>query len=227
MLLGRDADPLDVAHDLVGAGFAVAIWLRSRLSSSARTFAVLVAIACAGIWLEPMALCASAYWHRARQFPVVAEFQSERDLYFAEKPPLGAGVQLLPLDARYARFAGEKALRVPLDNLRWPGVTLDEPVADWSQYSTLHVELTNPLPHAITMNLRVNDLRHTYRYDDRFTGNYLCPPATRSTFDIPLQSIAHAPHTRVMNLGEIAMIIVFHDGPAAGDSILVNRVWLE
>lgn len=221
-LVGRDADPNDVLRDFIGAGGMACAWLylslRSSPEPSARLIHVMALLACIGAtawWASPLVECGRAYWDRSGQFPVLARFQSQRDLYF------------ITSTATDARIVAPGALRLVLDSGPWPGVSLDEPVPDWRGYRTLALDVANPGPAPLPLQLRVNDRRHNGHTDDRFNTEFSLPPSTRLTIRIALEDIAHAPRARRMDLGRISQLILFRDTGAPDQVLLLHRIWLQ
>jgi hypothetical protein len=231
-LLGRDAELGDVMSDVAGSLGAASVWSYLQLRSAgraARTGRVLAILVCAGVfawWVAPLLECASAYWHRNSQFPVLAQFRSERDLYLLDRGGLETRLVAAAADSQRPS-APTTALQVTLGAGRWPGIALLEPVPDWHAYRTLALDLDNPGATPLTLHLRVNDRQHDGSFDDRFNTSLVLPPHARTIQKFPLQQIASAPRTRSMDLHRIATVILFHDGAAPGQVFLVQRAWLE
>jgi hypothetical protein len=230
-LLGRDAELDDVVSDVVGSLGATGVWTLLQLRTSTepaaragRLVAALVCIATFGYWIQPMVTCAAAYWHRAAQFPVLAQFHSQRDFYFLHS---GGSKSRIVATPGTDGDAGDTALEVDLDHGRWPGITLFEPAPDWRPYRTLAIDLGNPGSRALLLHVRVNDRTHNDEFDDRFNDSISLPPGTRTTFRIPLEKIASSPHGRRMDMGRVATLILFHDGGAPGEVLRLQRIWLE
>ena len=229
-LLGRDAQLDDAISDVIGAATASGLWFYLQLQGAGtgiaarlgRTGAVLVCAGAFAYWATPLVKCASAYWHRNAQFPVLARFHDSRDLYFVDSAGLGDN----PIVSR-AAGAAPTALRVGLDNGRWPGVTFFELVPDWRGYHSLTLELSNSSGAPLTLHLRVNDRAHDDTLEDRFNTLLQLPPHAHQTFTIPLERIAAAPRARRMDMSRIATLIVFHDGTAPGAAFMVQRIALE
>lgn len=220
-LFGRDAEFEDVVNDLAGSLAVTGCWLylqwRGRPDTRARVgrcLALLVSAAAVAYWLNPFWQCARAYWHRHAEFPVLAEFHSERDLYFVSSS--GTDTQLVGT-----------ALQADLATGLWPGFTLSELMPDWRGYHVLKVDLGNPGSTELPLRLRVSDRTHRGDTDDRFNMELLLPPETRRTLDIPLDEIEHSPRTRKMDMSQISQLIVFRPGGAPQQVLRLYRVWLE
>jgi hypothetical protein len=228
-MLGRDEDLDDVISDGVGAGGAASLWLYATLrgiqSPAARLGRLASLLACAALlafWAAPLVRCGLAYWTRDARFPVLAQFQSPRDLYFVSANPGPA--RIVPIQQS---GVSSRALYVPLEGARWPGVTLTEPVPDWRAFHGFSLEISNPGAAALPLRLRISDRAHNGAFDDRFNMQVLLSPGERTVLDIPLERIAASPRTRRMDLAHMADIILFRDGGAAGEAVLVHRVWLR
>jgi hypothetical protein len=215
--IGRDAEVTDVISDLIGAGAGTSFWwyghLRDRSDGPARLHraaALLICLALGALWLTPVVRCGLAYWRRDAQFPVLAQFHSPLDQYF-----ITGGIQQ------------QAALRVPLERGEWPGMTLEEPVADWRGLHELLLDLGNPSQAALPLGLRINDRSHTGAYEDRFNTHFQLPPLVRTTLHIPLDQVARAPRGRPMDMSHIKQLILFGSGGTTGRAVLVYRIWLQ
>lgn len=231
-LLGRDAELEDVVSDVIGSLGATGLWAYVQLRASAETAPrvgrSVALLACAGalvIWISPLLECAHAYWDRDMQFPVLAQFRSQRDLYFVTGSALQGRIVAVGRGAGPGQSG--TALQVVLDSGRWPGITLSEPVPDWHSYGVLALDVSNPGSSALPLHLRVNDHEHSGAFDDRFNTRLLLPPRVRTTIHIPLEQIAGSPRSRRMDMRQIAAVILFRDGGAPDQAVVLHRVWLE
>jgi len=221
-VLHRDAEVEDVIHDAIGAlgalgfytAYAQARHQASRTSRITALLGVAIGTVCVVIASAPLVICLAAYWHRGAEFPVIAQFHSPLDMYFVQ-----------PTDPEATIVNG--ALHVSLNEGEWPGVELSEPSPDWSHYQELWVDVSNPGDTALPLGIRVNDRRHNFSYDDRFTESFTIAPRTRLTMHYSLDDIARAPRGRRMDLSNIATIIIFRNGAVAGQSLLLHRIWLQ
>jgi VanZ family protein len=230
-MLGRDAEFDDVINDMAGSIAASGLWASTQLREAGRAQSrgrMLALLACLGAfayWVTPLVICGSAYWQRHARFPVLAQFQSRRDMYFASSGGLDDRIVAVP--PALAGGAPGTALWLPLDKGRWPGITLFQLVPDWRGYGSLILDLSNPGARPLELHLRVNDRAHDGAFDDRFNSILRLPARTRQRFTVPLQSIASGPHKRRMDMSHIDTLVVFHDGNAPGESFLVQRIALE
>jgi hypothetical protein len=233
-LQDRPPSAFDVMTDTAGAAAGLALWLlwtRPRHGDGATRNRdlrwTLVAIALAGVtfvaW-RPMQ-AATAYAQRAAQFPVLAQFERTRHLYFVT--PEGTVTGLAELPAPWSQRAGERALRLEFDAAHPPAVQLIEPSPDWRGYSVVAADLTNPGETEIRLVFRILDATHDWTHADRFNLPLVLPPRTRTTVRVALDAVESAPATRRMDMARIANVMLFgRDNPAAGE-LYVSRLWLE
>lgn len=90
----------------------------------------------------------------------------------------------------------------------WPGVDMQEPVADWRGYESLQVSIYSDQSKDLPLVLRVHDQRHNRKFDDRYNRRLLIRPGY-NRFSLPLSEIALAPKTRRMDLGAISDVTIF------------------
>jgi hypothetical protein len=218
-VLGRDAELADIIHDAYGATFTVALWISAQARSAVWSLASATVGAAAFLaWLMPLLVCGAAYWHRDQRFPALTYFGEPLDTYFIKRGEA---------EWHVVNFEQYRVLQVALDHGQWPGISLDEPVPDWSRYERLIIDLSNTSPGALTLELRINDLHHDGSYADRFNTAFEITTKERRVVEIDLHEVARAPAGRRMNMKEISELTLFHNGPAPGGSFLVHRILLR
>ena len=232
--MNRDASLEDLGTDALGAGCALGVaaafdrqlW-PTQIRFTGRIIAAMVGLVC-GLWaLFPVGQAVIAYVHRAAVFPVVAGFSSPIDLYF-----IGSGtarLSLQPLPARWARPGDDLSLRIDFAAPVWPGVSHDEPESDWRGFSALVLDVTNPDQIPLQLTVRVHDVEHDQRYEDRFNRAFEVMPANRVVLRIPMPDILTGPVGRPLDLAHVAGIVVFESSGAAsvGRHFYLTRIWLE
>ena len=233
-LQNRPPSLFDVMTDTAGAAAGLALWLLwtrpRRKGNSTRDRHVqwtLVAVLLAAVtfvaW-RPMQ-AAAAYAQRMAQFPVLAQFERTRDLYFVT--PDGTATGLAELPAPWSQRAGERALRLTFDAAHPAAVQLVEPSPDWRGYSVVAADLTNPGDTEIRLVFRILDATHDWTHADRFNLPFVVPARSRITVRAALGAVESAPASRRMDMARVANVMLFgRDNPGAGE-LYVSRLWLE
>lgn len=230
---GRDASVEDALHDVIGAVallglFAVIDEQVRRLSHArvVRCVAGVIGIVALAVAAAPVTRAAMKYQQRDERFPVLADFTERYDRYFILQR--SAEFSPAPMPDSWASRAGEQAMHVQFFDGDYPGLDFIEMPPDWSGYSTLAIDLTNPAQHGLQFVVRVHDAAHNKQMSDRFNRLLELSPGTRRVFRIPLQDIAAAPRTRALDLHQVAGMIIFRvDGSPQVNELYFSRAWLE
>jgi hypothetical protein len=143
-----------------------------------------------------------AYLHRNGQFPVLANFDSGVELFWI----VGYGIK---------REIKGGALDVTFDAEQFPGFSFHEPVPDWRPFKTLLIDVENPDSQVLQLGMRVHDMGHGRVFIDRFNRHFELAPGERRTLRIDLEEVRHGPKNRLMNMGQISDVTLFH-GRAGG-----------
>ena len=216
--LARDASWEDVAADVVGVVCGLAVYAmferRSALRRWHRAFALVVAISCIAIFLDPIVRMGRAYLHRNAEFPVLADFHSRIELYWTMS--IGVNREIVG-DALEVKFGAEE----------FPGVAFYEPVPDWRRFKILSIDVENPDDVPLNLTVRVHDRFHNRMYNDRFNRNFELAPKERRNLRIPLEDIHHGPRERLMDMAHISDITLFKRRAAGSDRLRVYSLRLE
>ncbi|HEX7113533.1 MAG TPA: hypothetical protein VF193_00225 [Steroidobacter sp.] len=230
-LTGRDATLSDAVRDALGAlAFLGIFWavdqrMGAVRSIGARWAVVLVSVGLLVAVTMPATHAVIAYGKRGQQFPVLADFSRKLDDYFLASSASTRALE--PLPAEWAVEAGERALLVRLEEEPFAGLHFVEPYPDWTGYSALCLDLTNPGESELLLTLRVHDAMHNNLYTDRYNKAFVLPPRTRRVFKFPLAEIASAPAGRQMDLRRIAQVILFRGDPSPARELYISKMWLE
>jgi VanZ family protein len=229
MFTHRDPSLRDVGLDARGAlcalAFAAAFDRRLRAGRRprrARALYLSLGAALAVVIAVPLGWAVASYANRYRNFPVLFTPASALDLYFIA--PAAHPVKRVPLAGS---GAGRYALRVPLVGRPYAGVAFIEPSSDWRGYTTLVVEVTNPGPADLDINVRVHDRHHDQSHADRYNAHYSIAAGERRVIAAPLAAIERAPRGRAMDLAHIAGIVLFRAGDGGPPAFLLHRIALE
>jgi len=176
--------------------------------------ALVTALSCVAYYVTPLVRMSVAYVHRNGQFPVLADFRSPIEAFWT----VGYGTnRVLKGDALEVEFVGGP----------WPGVSLHEPVSDWSAYRTLLIDVENPDTLKLELTVRINDHGHWQIYSDRFNRHYELGPGERRTLRIDLRDIERAPKSRLMNMRQISNIALFRATPGSARRMRIYTLRLE
>lgn len=228
----RDPSVFDVFRDALGASTALAGYAGFELRRCRRTerspwqrALALLGVTGIAVMLTPLIWCATAYVNRNLRFPVVAQFDSPLDLYFVTA--IGSEAQRVSAPAGWSTGTQEQVLELKLGSGSWPGLAMQEPCPDWSRYSQLAIDITNPTAIAASITVRVHDRHHNQEYADRFNREFVVPARTRTVVRIALGDIESAPAGRRMDLGQIANVTLFSSRIPRPEKFLLNRILLE
>ena len=225
--VGRDPSLLDVLRDALGASTALAGFATlvpgadARGRGAQRVIGALCAFVGLTIIVAPISISLAAYAHRDLQFPALIEACSPLDRYF-----LSGDVKVVKSKGPTASRC-RSALRVELGTARYAGMSVDEPYPDWRTAHTLVLDLRNPGEIDLSLVLRVHDRAHNYQFQDRFNREFTLHAGERREIAIPIADIEHAPAGRLMDLSQIAGIIVFRYGGTTVGNFEVERVVLR
>lgn len=222
----RTASTNDLLLDLSGVlGVLACSALRRRPLRWRQTVLHGLSLALAlGIFATPLATAALAYRDRARDFPVLAEFDSSWSTYFVSGQSTWYRAEL-PLT--WQTHQGEKGLLVEFPHSRWPRVNLTEMYPDWTRHRAILFDIGNPMNDAVELTVRIQDAAHDEQYQDRFNATLLVPPRTRRQFTIPLSEVAASPATRRMDLARMTRLSLYRDEPSGSGTIYLVGIRLE
>lgn len=229
--IGRDADLADVVRDALGAwaGLALLAFLGAKDASRRRAAVALSFIVPVCVLAMPVIDCARAYARRAADFPVLADFSRSYDDYFMESSQ--SLIRWVELPARWSRTPREKALRVTFVGGPYAGIDFVEPVAEWTAFRELAIDLTNPGVDSLSVVLRVHDARHNHSYEDRYNKTFVLEPQQRTILAVPLEEIRRGPRDRALDIAQVADFMLFvsmtEGSSAPTKELLLSRVWLR
>lgn len=229
-LLGGDPSFGDVLRDLWGTIVGVTASLGSR-SAAARPSRALQALAAFGLLLGllPLGRTMLAYHERDARLPVVLDANVAASLAFAR---VGSDVRepsvlhVAPVPARWASKDSELALRIRLDRGDWPGLSIGEPAPDWHGHRALALDLVNPQPRAMSINLRVDDEQSGNDESRRHDEDLKIAARSRQIVEVPLDRISITPSGRKLDLSSIRQVIIFHGGARPGEEFFLVSVRL-
>jgi VanZ family protein len=226
----RDPSLLDVLRDALGASTALAGFATlvpgedARGRGRWRVTGALLAIVGFVIMVAPISISLAAYARRDLSFPMLLEACSPLDLYFVSGG--GADVSVVPSTGQATSRCGS-TLRVTFGSAPYAGIALEEPYTDWRMAHTLVLDLRNPGDLDLPLAVRVHDRAHSHQFRDRFNREFTLRAHESLELAIPIAEIEDAPAGRLMNLSQIAGVIVFRDRGSMAGSFEVERILLR
>jgi len=184
LLVHREASLADLYGNFLGlmSGLCLLGALKLKKLHQQKMIVVLLVISSVGffsIGMTPLARLSWHYAHRADAFPVIIDFDADWSTSFVHH-----------------------------DKGRYPGVSVTEPEADWSDYQQLRFGIRSVSERDMTLILRIHDRAHNQEISDRFNKKLLVQPG-RNDFKISLSEIRYGPTDRELDLKNIAGIILF------------------
>jgi VanZ family protein len=213
---GRDASFWHFLRDVAGAGsFLLAVatvgWKggAGRLIRSARRRAVAWAAVVLMLSASGFNLAATTvmYGERDLAFPTLFAL----DGAWWERSFIETHDSVLTPHARppHMAFGVDQPLaRLDLQPGTYPGVAFDEPYPDWRGARCLVLTFVSDLEAPLPLTIRIHDVRHDNRFEDRFNRQLLIRPGFNRIV-IPLDDVRRAPDRREMDMRHIRQIILF------------------
>jgi hypothetical protein len=212
----RDASVGDFLRDAAGAAAflllraavaAPGARARSHLDARARVASALLAVSLLLVVAAPFFLVVDTYVERDRAFPTLFRLDGSRwERLFVST----GGAELVPKampDAALASRKGPLAL-LKLQPGIYPGLVLDEPYPDWRGFTRLVFTAFSDVDTPLTLTIRVHDVWHDQRYEDRF-NKQIAITRGEHQIAISLDEIRNAPRGRQMDLRQVRGILMF------------------
>jgi hypothetical protein len=161
LITGGDAELADVFFDMVGMCAALSLWSTRRgLVSSRVGVPIAAALLIGSLW--PAVAAYRIEHFRDSIAPDLVRFDSPYVWKFVGGT---SAMSLAPAPAGWS-ITGP-VLKVTLAGDTYPGIHLDDPIADWSAYSQIavdaFVEGSTPMPLTISVRIDHADVDHVYR----------------------------------------------------------------
>lgn len=230
--VGRDTDIWDFVRDVIGTISFLALYMTvdhsgptyaRRVGYWGRTLIRIASVAAILIMLVPLFSISSLSLYRRAIFPTLCRFEHswERGLIRTQK----ADLSLSAPPGTWPEARHQQVGKLVLRPGRYPGITIDEPVADWSRYHNLAFDIFNAVDTPITLVIRIDDVRYRPAPDDRFNRAIKAAPGANSII-IPLADIESGPKQRKMNMAAIHDLILFADRLRTPLTIYIDEIRL-
>ena len=229
----RDADLIDFIRDLAGILSFLAIHYsfgsidKSRGQQRSRRIRLRVGLSGAILLLGslvPLGLVGGSYLHRDQAFPRIADFESYWENLFLL--PNDADLRILPNPVNLNDTIDNNAVEVILGLTKYPGLVLSEVYPDWRGYKFLTFEVFSKRTDTISLEARINDIRHNKTYYDRFNRPLAIAPGLNK-FRISLEDVKKAPRSREMEMDQMRAFVLFAISPTESFTFYIDNVILE
>lgn len=224
---------VDFARDLAGGGGALlCLAAFPRLAGgstwastpAAKRLSVLIAFVLIAVASLQLATTLGVLAARQHAMPTVAALDGS---WWERRIVSAGGDATLTPGARppsLARDITGPFARLDLRPSTYPGLGIDQPYPDWRGYRFLTFTVVSDLD--VPLTLRVNDVQHDNRFDDRFNGTLTIRPGVNHVA-IPLDVIRRAPKGREMDLAQIRTVLLFAYQPPAPVRVYLSPFRLE
>ena len=215
----REASVDDLYRDVAGIFAGLCLVAAGTAKKVYRVICLLSAAGLMWLALAPLAQLSVHYIQRNSDFPVVIDLGAKW---------AGSFIEYDYAELIYGGYQDEKdkLRQVVFGPGRFPGISVSEPVADWSAYQRLKFSVVSNSESVIIMVLRINDKWHNQEYSDRFNRKIIVHPGLNE-YVITLDSIRAAPDMRELDLSQIAGIILFLSQQSSSVTLSIGNLYLE
>lgn len=217
-----EPDVNDVIRDFLGSA-TVFLFIKSfkKKKRLAMVFRLLILVLLVREML-PVAYAASDEIQAYREFPLLADFESQLELSRWQ------GDAVRSLSRKHAFHSGN-ALRVELSTARYSSLSLEHFPGDWSAYEKLVFHIYNPDSLVLKLTCRIHDKQHEkngYPYADRFHKEITLQPGWNPV-QIDLQEVKLAPESREMNMHSIQNFMLFSSSLPKKRILYIDDIYLK
>lgn len=211
----RDADLWDIVNDGIGAFCFLSFYLtldrrvsntKMALNHKLKYFIRLTVFLLGLGLLTPTVIWVSAYVNRDLSFPVICTFESpwEQKFIFTNN----TRIKIVPSPFDQNRSEKNHVGQLILDKRGRASFIIDEPYPDWTGFENFSFIVYSKQSEVINLEFRINDRTHNYSDNDRFNRTLTIKPGINNIV-IPLEEIKMAPDSRVMDMSNIKLMILF------------------
>ena len=203
-LLQREASVSDLNRNLSGiiAGLCLAVYFQQKAwyHRLALVSVMLISLFFGGYSLIEISW---NYYQRAKAFPLLTEFEkpwTKSFVRFNKASLQGVANKKSQLEPTRFNFRFEPGV--------YPGVSIIEPVENWSAYQSLHFDIFSTNIDNVKIVLRVHDKQHNQDFSDRFNRHFILQPGLNRIV-VELSEIRDAPYNRKLDMVNIAGVELF------------------
>jgi len=203
---GREASALDLLVNFLGLISGLCLVEAFRLIGRPKyrrvSFVlVITSLSLIAVCIMPLMLLSVSYIERNKAFPVIADFDSHWTAAFTR-------FNKVSLVAKDEHEPPDGIRRVRFEPTEYPGISIVEPVSDWTEYDRLVVALYSNNDHMISVTVRIHDVVHNQSHSDRYNISLAVEPGM-NMYKILLKDVEQAPLNRAMDMTAIAGLTLF------------------
>ncbi len=220
-LLQREASVDDLYRDFFGivSGLGLVSLTRQKILRNK----ILIGLFSLGFLFLGSASLFQISWHyiqRAQAFPVILEFNEAWSNSFVR-----FNKTVMEPSSDIAGY-NNHLFRIRFVAARFPGVSVFEPVPDWSVYRKLRFKVASGHNENMNLFLRIHDINHDQSYQDRFNQKLIIHPGLNEIV-IPLAQIEKGPLKRDLDLTNIAGLILYMSKVEKSQLLEISNIYLE
>ena len=229
----RDADVWDLVRDIGGAISFLGLCMLfdhqmetswKKWGRKAKALVALIIFLILSVGIAPMVLWAGAYWHRDNAYPEICGFDSLWETMFRKTK--GAKLIVVAPPEKWKSSLGDRVGRLTFQPVTYSEITVLETDPDWTGYKYFTFEVYSELDSEIYLTLRIEDVYHNNRHDDRFNRRISVAPGLNQVA-IPLLDIRTAPKQREMDMTAIRTFSLFAYKPVDTFTIYLDNFKLQ
>ena len=204
--IGREASWIDLGNDVVGGAAGVVFFSTARKTLSFWLLKwVQIFVLVLVVWsFLPVGKVVIDDLIAREQFPLLSGFETP----FEVSRWSGSARRKVVDDIHYV---GTSSLQIQLTTQLYSGLGLKDFPRDWSEYRFVSLQVFNPDSEPLTLHFRIHDryhYDHDNAYSDRFNTSFTLKTGWNH-LQVPLDKVAHAPKTRLLDLTQVAGMGVF------------------
>jgi len=113
-----------------------------------------------------------------------------------------------------------------LNNYKYPTLSVSNFYSDWSSYASLSFDVFSRQEEDLQLVIRIHDVSHQNRYDDRFNLQLNIQPGLNK-FELPLRDVRLAPKDRNMQMDNISGMSFFMSNPNSPLIVYLDNLTLK
>ena len=223
-LFNREFSYNDIINDVIGGylGLCVLLITDSTKKNQTRIIASLLLIILALTGLRNFEKHLLDEYRIRKNFPVLADFESTLEETRWEYRLVNVNYSTEHVQS------GEYALKAEFLTGRYPTISLDQLIKNWTGYHFLNFSVYNPQSSILNYTLMVFDDQHIKsgrRFNDRYNKKIQIQPGWNH-INLPINDIRQAPKHRQIQLSQIRGLSLFTDRLKQPVTIYIDSIQL-